>query len=306
MPSRRSSRRLPFDRPMQVEWITLGLWVVCTTLWGLALLTLPVGWAWGVLVFALVLHASLTHEVLHGHPFPSRLASEALVIVNPGLFIPYLRFRDTHLAHHQDANLTDPYDDPETNYVDPAMWRRMPRLLRGVLALNNTLAGRMLLGPVVAQVSFMREDWRAIRAGDVQVLRGWLVHLPGVFAVMCIVWLSAMPIWVYLTACYAAVSVLKIRTFLEHQAHERARGRTVIVEDRGLLAFLFLNNNFHVVHHMHPRVPWYRLPALYRANRDRYLSCNEGYCYASYRDVFVRHFLRVKDPVPHPLWSSDR
>jgi len=306
MPSRRSSRRLPFDRPMQIEWITLGLWVVCMGLLGLALFDLPIALGWAVLVFALVLHASLTHEVLHGHPFPSRMASEALAIVNPGLFIPYLRFRDTHLAHHQDANLTDPYDDPETNYVDPVLWARMPRWMRNVLAWNNTLAGRMVLGPIVAQVSFMREDWRAIRAGDAQVLRGWLMHLPGLVLVFGIVWASHVPIWAYVAACYAAVSVLKIRTFLEHQAHERARGRTVIVEDRGVLAFLFLNNNFHVVHHMHPRVPWYRLPALYRANRDRYLSCNEGYRFASYRDVFAQYFLRAKDPVPHPLWSSDR
>lgn len=101
----------------------------------------------------------------------------------------------------------------------------------------------------------MREDWRAIRAGDAQVLRGWLMHLPGLVLVFGIVWASHVPIWAYVAACYAAVSVLKIRTFLEHQAHERARGRTVIVEDRGVLAFLFLNNNFHVVHHMHPRVP---------------------------------------------------
>lgn len=291
---------------MQIEWITLGLWVVCMGLWVLAVAVLSVAWAWGVLVFALVLHASLTHEVLHGHPFPSRLASEALVVINPGLFIPYLRFRDTHLAHHQDANLTDPYDDPETNYIDPVMWAGMPRLLRVLLGLNNTLAGRMLLGPLVAQVTFMRDDWQAIRTGDGQVLRGWLVHVPGVVVVLCVVWASAMPVWVYLTACYAAISVLKIRTFLEHQAHVHARGRTVIVEDRGLLAFLFLNNNFHVVHHMHPRVPWYRLPALYRTGRERYLACNEGYLYTSYRAVFAQYFLRAKDPVPHPLWSSDR
>ncbi|APX11921.1 fatty acid desaturase [Tateyamaria omphalii] len=306
MPARRSSRRLPFDRPSQVEWVTLGLWAACMGLWAGALVwgTGPVAWA--VLVFALVLHASLSHEVLHGHPFPSRAASEALVVVNPGLFIPYLRFRDTHLAHHQDANLTDPYDDPETNYIDPAVWRRMPWVMRAVLRVNNTLAGRMLVGPLVAQVGFMAADWRAIRAGDGQVLRGWVLHVPGVVAVLGVVSLSAMPLWAYLTACYAALSVLKIRTFLEHQAHERARGRTVIIEDRGLLAFLFLNNNFHVVHHMHPRVPWYRLPALYRAHRDRYLKSNEGYRYGSYAEVFARHFLRAKDPVPHPLWSSDR
>ncbi|MBY5932022.1 fatty acid desaturase [Tateyamaria omphalii] len=306
MSARRSSRRLPFDRPARVEWITLGLWLVCMGLWAVAMLVGSGVIAWIVLVFALVLHASLTHEVLHGHPFPSRLASEALVVVNPGLFVPYLRFRDTHLAHHQDANLTDPYDDPESNYVDPVVWRRMPRVLRVVLRVNNTLAGRMLVGPLVGQILFMRDDWRAIREGDRQVLRGWLVHVPGVVLVVGLVSVGSMPLWAYLAGCYAALSVLKIRTFLEHQAHERARGRTVIVEDRGLLAFLFLNNNFHVVHHMHPRVPWYRLPALYRAHRDRYLKSNEGYRYGSYREVFAQHFLTAKDPVPHPLWSSDR
>ncbi|WP_299611814.1 fatty acid desaturase [uncultured Tateyamaria sp.] len=306
MPSHRSSRRLPFDRPLQVEWITLGLCAAVSGLWLSAVFVLPGLWAWAALVFALVLHASLSHEVLHGHPFPSRRLSEALVLVSPGLFVPYLRFRDTHLAHHQDANLTDPYDDPETNYVDPVVWARMPRALRAVLKLNNTLAGRMLVGPVVAQVSFMRDDWQAIRAGDRQALKGWLVHVPGVVLILAAVWASPMPVWMYLTASYVSVSVLKIRTFLEHQAHAQARGRTVIVEDRGPLAFLFLNNNFHVVHHMHPRVPWYRLPALYRANRDRYLSCNEGYRYGSYGEVFKRHFLQAKDPVPHPLWSSDR
>jgi len=78
----------------------------------------------------------------------------------------------------------------------------------------------------------------------------------------------------------------------------------VIIEDRGLLALLFLNNNFHVVHHMHPKVPWYRLPALYRERRAHYLERNDGYRYASYREVFARHLLRAKDPVPHPLWPK--
>jgi fatty acid desaturase len=77
----------------------------------------------------------------------------------------------------------------------------------------------------------------------------------------------------------------------------------VVIEDRGPLAFLFLNNNLHVVHHMHPRVAWYRLPALYRARADHYLARNDGYRYASYAEVFRRHFLRAKDPVPHPLWK---
>ena len=303
-----TSRRVPKDRPYAIEWITLGLFVVCIALlvWGAVLAGT---WPWLAtvpVVLALVLHASLSHEVLHGHPFPSRVWSEALVVVNPGLFIPYLRFRDTHLAHHQDANLTDPYDDPESNYMDPDRWATLPGWMRAVLAWNNTLLGRMVVGPVVAQLAFMRDDWRAIRAGDRQVLKGWVLHLPGVVLVLGVVAAAPMGLWHYLLCSYLALSILKIRTFLEHQAHEKARGRTVIVEDRGLLAFLFLNNNFHVVHHMHPRVPWYRLPALYRAHAARYVACNEGYRYRSYAEVFARHFVRAKDPVPHPLWPSER
>jgi len=303
------SRRLPLERPRAVEWGTLALFLGCVLLWAASLFLLP-QWSMAValvaLILSLVLHSSLSHEVLHGHPFPSRHASEALVLVTPGLAIPYLRFRDTHLAHHQDARLTDPYDDPETNFLDPAVWAALPRTLRVVLRVNNTLAGRILLGPLIAQIAFVRGDWRAWRSGDRQVMRAWLVHIPGMVLVLGLVWAAPVPLWLYAVACYAALSILKIRTFLEHRAHESARGRTVIIEDRGILAFLFLNNNLHVVHHMHPRVPWYRLPALYRANAARYLACNEGYRYRSYGEVFARHFWRAKDPVPHPLWSPDR
>ena len=115
-----------------------------------------------------------------------------------------------------------------------------------------------------------------------------------------VVALSPMPVWAYLAACYLGLSLLKIRTFLEHQAHERAPGRTVVIEDRGPLALLFLNNNLHVVHHAHPQVPWYRLWGTYDANRGRYLGMNGGYRYRSYAEVFRLHLLRAKDPVAHP------
>ena len=293
----------------RAEWPTLALVVLCYGLWGLgttwvAAWFLPAGIA--LTLLAVALHSSLSHEMIHGHPFRSESLNAALVFPALGLFIPYLRFRDTHLAHHVDAILTDPYDDPESNYLDPGVWDRLPRWLRAVLRFNNTLAGRLLIGPAVGQVAFMASDWRAIRAGDRRVLAGWLWHIAALMPVIW--WLAAvaqMPVWAYLLAAYGGLSILKIRTFLEHQAHERARGRTVIIEDRGPLALIFLNNNLHVVHHMHPRVPWYRLPVLYAANRARYLATNEGYAYRSYGEVFRRHFWRAKDPVPHPLWRRD-
>ncbi len=288
-----------------VEWPTLGLIGACYAAWAVGIFVLPglsVALAISVVAGAAALHSSLSHEVIHGHPFRARWANVLLVAPALTLFVPYLRFRDTHLAHHQDARLTDPYDDPESNYLDAGDWEVLPRALQTVLRFNNTLAGRLLIGPVVGQLFWMASDWRLMRAGDRAVLRGWLWHVPAVAIVVALVWAAPMPGWAYLIAAYLALSILKIRTFLEHQAHEKARGRTVIIEDRGVLGFLFLNNNLHVVHHMHPRVPWYRLWRLYRANPARYLGCNGGYRYRSYAEVFARYFWRAKDPVPHPLW----
>lgn len=298
------------DAPPQVgirnvEWRTFGLIIGCYALWVLAVFWLstlmPFFAALGVTVL-ITLHGSLTHEVLHGHPFRSRRLNEALMALPLSLCIPYNRFRDLHLAHHRDSNLTDPYDDPESNFQDPAVWRRMPGWKKVILRLNNTLLGRIVLGPAIGQIAFLREEIQGARNGGRAIWLAWALHLPGVAVVIAIVAASGMPVWVYLLCAYAAMGLLKIRTFLEHRAHERSRARTVIIEDSGPLAFLFLNNNLHVVHHMSPEVSWYRLPALYRAGRERYLTVNDGYVYRSYGEVFRRYFWRAKDPVAHPLW----
>ncbi|OYX42267.1 MAG: fatty acid desaturase [Rhodobacterales bacterium 32-67-9] len=287
-----------------VEWPTLLLIAGCYAVWALATtvlssLWLPLGMA--VLILSVALHSSLQHEVLHGHPFRSRMLNEALVFLPVGLFFPYGRFRDLHLAHHSDENLTDPYDDPESNYLDPKVWARLPGWLRLVLRANNTLLGRMAIGPAISIVAVLRGDARAILGGDRAIARDWALHAAGLVPVGLWIAGAEMPVWAYLLSAYAGMSILKIRTFLEHRAHDLARGRTVIVEDRGPLALLFLNNNFHVVHHAKPGVAWYRLPGLYAANRDEFLRRNEGYRYASYAEVFRRYFLKPKDPVPHPL-----
>ena len=291
-----------------IEWPTVALLIATYALWGAATVWIA---EWSV-TFAIILaalagaqHSSLQHEVLHGHPTRWAWLNEVLVFPALSVAIPYIRFRDSHLEHHLDSNLTDPYDDPETNFQDPSVWDRLPVWWRATLRFNNTLAGRMLIGPMVAQYAFMCCDIRAIRGGDRAVLMGWLWHIPALgLVVWWILAVAAMPVWAFFLAAYVSLSILKIRTYLEHRAHDRVRGRTVVIEDRGLLALIFLNNNFHVVHHMHPRIAWYNLPKLYFSNPDRYLGRNDGYKYRSYSEIFAKYLFKAKDPVPHPLWPK--
>jgi fatty acid desaturase len=288
------------------EWPTFALLAATYALFALGTTVL---WTWSPVLavaataIAIAQHSSLQHEALHGHPLRNATLNHLLVFLPIGFFYPYLRFLDTHLAHHHDPILTDPYDDPESNYLDPAVWVRLPRWWQRILRANNTLAGRLLLGPLIGYLAFLRGDLRAIAAGDRRVLWSWVLHAIGLALVLG--WLlvfGAMPVWAWLLSCYFGAALLKIRTFLEHRAHELPRARTVLIEDRGPLALLFLNNNLHVVHHMHPAVPWYRLPAMYRENKVHYLRRNDAYVYRSYGEIFRRHLLRAKDPVPHPVW----
>ncbi len=293
-----------------VEWPTVFLFLATYTLLALSTsviwATMPVLGVIGA-ALAIAQFSSLQHEVLHGHPFPSRRLSEALVFPALTIFVPYLRFKDLHLQHHFDPNLTDPYDDPESNYLDPVVWARLPAMLKLILRANNTLIGRMAFGPAVSLWALIRGDLRLIRQGNRRVELAWALHLAGLAPVLGWLWaVATMPVWAYLLAAYLGWSLLKIRTYLEHRAHDTARARSVIIESRGPLAVLFLNNNFHAVHHMHPSVAWYRLPQTYFSNREHYLRRNEGYFYRSYREVFRQFLFRAKDPVPHPVWPVEK
>lgn len=291
-----------------VEWPTLIVLLVTYTVLGvattwLAVLSLPI--AIFVTGLAIAQFSSLQHEVLHGHPFRRKWLSEATVFPAVTVYVPYLRFKDTHLAHHHDPILTDPYDDPESNFIDPEVWRLTPKLGQILLKANNTLAGRIVLGPAVSVWSFVGADMRNILRGDRHVLVAWVLHALGLAMVFGWLWATnGMPVWAYLIGAYFGFGLLKIRTFLEHRAHDLARGRSVVVEDKGFFALLFLNNNYHSVHHCQPGLAWYKLPRQFVENRDQYLARNDGYFYSSYMQIFKQHFFHAKDPIPHPLWQK--
>jgi fatty acid desaturase len=292
----------------RVEWPTLAMLIATYALW-----VLGTSLAWALPVLAIVLtgvaiaqFSSLQHEALHDHPFRSRRWNEVLVFPALTLTVPYRRFRATHLAHHHDPHLTDPYDDPESNYFDPAVWSGLPNGLRLILRVNNTLLGRVLLGPLVGHAFWLGNEARLLWMGKRGVRLAWALHLAGLVPVILWLWYAAMPWWGYGLACYLGHALLKIRTFLEHRAHDLARGRTVIIEDKGPLALLFLNNNLHAVHHMHPGLPWYDLPGTYAARPEHYQRRNENYVYRSYGQIFRQHLLRAKDPVAHPIWPVEK
>jgi fatty acid desaturase len=295
-------------RVKRLEWPTVGLAMACMMAWTVSLYLIGIGGQWWLLplaVLLITLHSSLQHEMLHGHPTPDRLVNEALVFFPIGLVFPYRRFRALHLKHHNDELLTDPFEDPESHYMSPEGWAKAGPFLRTIREFNNTQIGRLVIGPALSIAGLVREDWKLARIDD-GVWFAWILHFVGMALVF--VWVSFVcginPLLYFAVFAYPALSVLSIRTFIEHQARETTSNRTIVNEDRGLLAFLFLNNSLHFVHHKNPTVPWYKLPRLYRENREAFLAANGGYCAKNYWEVFKAYAVRKKEPVEHPLMAT--
>ncbi len=289
---------------MRVEWKTVGLIVAAYGIWAAAGLYLWPAWpALALIVMGIMaaLHSSLVHECLHGHPTRKRWLNEALVTMNLSLVWPYRRFRTLHLRHHHDAHLTDPFEDPESYYRARWRFRSLPGVVRWLLRLNNTMVGRVILGPVLGAAGLIWGDMQAVRAGDRKILSDWAVHLVSLIPVVLAVTLwFGIPLWLYaITVVWGALGLISIRTFAEHRWADTVEGRTIIVE-RTPLSWLFLNNNLHIVHHMHPAAPWYELPGLFQAKRDFWVGFNGGYVFRNYWELFRRWGFRQKEWVDHP------
>ncbi len=291
----------------QVEWPTVILIVL--TYGALAALmwfyhALPVWVIIPLAGFFIALHGSLQHEVLHGHPTRNARFNELLVAINFSLWFPYRRYRKLHLIHHNDENLTDPKLDPESYYLLPDEWAKLPAPLKQLYTINNTLAGRMILGPIIGTIRFWSSELLMIVKGDMAVAKAWAWHIPAcAITLSYAVFVCSIPVWAYVVMfAWPGIAFSLVRSFCEHQAVENLGERTIVVESSGPLALMFLNNNLHLPHHLQPRMAWYELPAYYRAQREELLQKNHGYLMHGYREIFRRYFFKPKEPVayPHP------
>jgi len=246
-------------------------------------------------------HGSFQHETIHGHPTKFASINWALAFPPIALWLPYQSYLRSHLAHHKSA-VTDPLDDPESNYFSQPQWERLGVVGRFLAKANATLLGRMIIGPVWSIGSFLMQEGQEVLRGDVTRRRIWVVHLAGVCIVLAWVLLACHMSLARYILCfvYPGTSLALVRSFAEHRAADEPGNRTAIVEGGRFWELLFLNNNLHVVHHVHPSLPWYHLPAVYRQNREAYLCLNGGLVYRSYGDIFARYFLRPHDRLIHP------
>lgn len=266
-------------------WTALGPWV------GTPLLIWFTTW-----------YLSLQHELIHGHPTRLPWLNQLFGLLPLAVWYPFGLYRDSHLLHHRDDRLTDPYDDPEGYYYSAERWQSFSPLRRRLVRLRNTFAGRLIIGPALDICGTLRGMVSSMAAGDRRASGMWLIH--GLLLLALLQWmaLSGLSVGYFLLAVsYPALAITKIRSFMEHRAAKDPQARSVINEAAWPWRLLFLNLNYHLVHHDLPAVPWYALRQVYLADRDAYRQRTDGFVVQGYAEWMGEYAFSPVEVEVHPL-----
>ena len=298
--------RLRASPMARTEWPT---WLLIPAVYGLWFATLYWSHTLGLMATTLLLllsctwYMSLQHELVHGHPTRHRNLNKLLGFAPLAVWFPYTLYLESHLRHHNDAHLTQPGVDPETHYVSDEVWQRSGWFMRALFVHRKRFWGRFVFGPAMAIASVVHEAVTQMRGGNYKYVPMWSLHIA-----MLIGMLSAIHAWTNLTAwyylllvAYPALSLAMVRSYYEHRAAEDCKHRIAINEASLPMRLLYLNNNFHLVHHDMPSLPWYLLARVYRADRDAYIARCGGFRLGGYLELARRFGLTPVDAPVHPL-----
>jgi fatty acid desaturase len=256
-----------------------------------------------LLIPLVALWMSLQHELLHGHPTRFNALNKVLGYAPFAVWYPYTLYRNCHLVHHNDEDLTVPGVDPESRYLKQQQWDASSLFERTLHWLTKTVVGRFLLGSPLALWKLARNEFRRLRQGQRQAWLMWLSH--GTVTVLMLAFIaqySVLPVWHYVAlVSVPALSVAAIRSYYEHRPHPQPEQRTVLNEAAWPWTWLFLNNNLHLVHHDLPKLPWYLLPTVYRARREQWVARSGGFLVQGYGQLIGRHGLKAIDSPRHPF-----
>ncbi|MGF6976046.1 fatty acid desaturase [Paraburkholderia sp. JPY465] len=287
------------------EWPTWLLIVAVHASWfGIALHARQLGLPATTVLLALATtwYTSLQHELVHGHPTRWPVVNAIFGIAPLAVWFPYPLYRAEHLRHHDDERLTSP-DDPESYFMSSRRWRATSAPMQTLLRFRNTFVGRIATGPAFAIAGVLTQACRRISAGDRRELGTWIAHL-GLLALL-LVWLERDcgigPLRFLAGVTYPALSLGAVRSFREHRPAVSVAERSVINESGWLWRMLFLNNNYHLVHHDLPGVPWFALRRAYLDRRDHYCARNGHFVVDGYWRWFAEFGFRCAEPVQHPL-----
>lgn len=274
------------------SWISLVVYFDQTPIWLSTPLLIIVG-AW---------YMSLQHELLHGHPTKKRWLNQLFGILPLAVWYPYIIYRDSHIQHHIDEDLTKPDIDTESNYLAPQKFARLNAIHQLFRLALRTSLGRFTLGPAWAIFHLIKTTLQQFAKGNFNYLFTWIVHLCLLAITLAVVQkYGHIAPWYYVgVIAYFTLGLAMMRSFYEHRPAVNPQDRIVINEAGVFWRLLYLNNNLHSVHHAYPSLPWYAIASVYSQDKSNWQQVNNGFYLNGYAMFLLKHFIKPVDHPEHP------
>lgn len=247
-------------------------------------------------------HFSLQHEAIHSMRGLPNWLRRALVWPPIGLWFPFELYRRSHSRHHRNSHLTFPGKDTESYYHEEEDWETYSNPSRWLLVANQTFLGRVFIGPLLRTPHLFIAEARKMISGDTANVGIWARHFLGVgLLLLLLARVLGMPALQYLVEfVYPGLMLGMMRSFTEHRWGARPDDRTAVVESNWVFGLLFLWNNLHVVHHVFPTLPWWRVPRVWHRHREQIQAHNGGFVFRGYGEI-ARRWLLTPNFIPvHP------
>jgi len=197
---------------------------------------------------------TVLHDSVHGVAHRRRLAGRALgTVIGFLLTFTYPFFRGVHMRHHAHAN--DRRLDPDS------------------ITASLSVAAVPFLGGFAVYASyhyhFYRERMWRTRAELAEVVGCQMFYLCILIASLLGGWFpQLLTVWVFpliLTLLFLVFTF----DYLPHFPHDSTdRLQNARAYGGVMTAVLHLNQNYHLIHHLWPRIPWFRYRQVYLLTRN--------------------------------------
>jgi beta-carotene hydroxylase len=221
----------------------------------------------GLILNTLILYADQTplHEACHGNIagrdskwlWLNHLVGYACGAI---LLHEYKAFRYMHLAHHRDTNNEE---------IDPDHW----------VAVQGPF--KILFRCLTIVFWYQRYFWRHIAFhAHIPGMRPLTIHIVIAYAILYGIalglavmgyWREVLMLWIFphILASALIIYFFAYLTHKPHEVHERYRDTNIfwvrgkIIEP--VVNWLYMFQNFHLIHHLFPRIPFYLYPDAFQS-----------------------------------------
>ncbi|WP_341231660.1 fatty acid desaturase [Nocardioides salarius] len=262
----------PGERVPPVAWPTIGLYVGAAALFALELYgvlgagwspwaTVPMGAAVTFLMFS-VLHEATHHAVSTDSRLNDLMGHLSVPLVAP--YAGYGMFRFIHIEHHRNTN--------EQKSVDPDAWTsegpwwQLPFRWATLDAWYVVFYARRVRQRPVGEVAATVVAAAVVVAGTVALVAA------GHGSTLVVAFLLPQRLGLVVLAWWFDYLPHHGLPFTGRQ--DKYRATRLRVGGEWWATPLFVYQNYHLVHHLHPSVPFYRYVRAWRRNEQAYLDRN--------------------------------